>query len=180
MGSTADWKTFDPIEPIRGLKNFMKLVGVWPIDIKNRFLYYLYIVYGIIFQLTFSYAYAAFGTTIDGTNVKMMTEQIFNGLAEVAMCLRMTNFIYYFKDATNFLNTIKSFELRSQEECELYKKRLSLFTTVMNILLVVTSFALAFSNGAPLFTSELRLAYPGWYPLDWSIMPIDFTFSFNK
>lgn len=168
MNISPDWKNFDSIEPIRGLIKFLKLVGVWPLDIKNRFLYFFYIVYGILFQFTFSYAYAAFGTTIDGTNVKMMTEQIFNGLAEVAMCLRMTNFIYYFKDATNFLNTIKSFKLHNQDECELYKKRLSSFSTVKNILIIATAFALTFSNMAPHFSSELRLSYPGWYPLDWS------------
>lgn len=168
MSSSTDWKNFDPMKPIRKLICFLKLVGIWPLDIKNRFLYFCYIIYGILFQCTFSYAYAAFGTTIDGTNVKMMTEQIFNGLAEIAMCLRMTNFVYYFKDATHFLITIKSFELRNQEECELYKKRLSSFSTVRNILITATTFALTFSNAAPHFSSELRLPYPGWYPLDWS------------
>lgn len=168
MSSSADWKNFDPIEPIRGLILFLKVVGVWPLDIKNRFLYYLYIIYGILFQLSFSYAYATFGTIIDGTNVKLMTEQIFDGLAEVAMCLRMTNFLYYYKDATNFLITIKAFQLRNQEECDLYKKRLSLFSMVMTILVIITSFALAFSNSAPLFSNEIRLPYPGWYPSDWS------------
>ncbi len=170
MTSAEDWKTFDPIEPIRGLKNFFKFIGVWPADIKNRCLYYLYILYGILFQLTFSYAYATFGSIPDTSNVKLMTEQIFDGLAEVAMCVRMTNFLYHFKDATNFLNRIKSFKLQNQEEYELYKNRLSLFSFVMKILLIVTTFALTFSNGAPLFSSEYRLSYPGWYPLDWSKM----------
>lgn len=168
MTSREDWKNFDPIENIRGLKNFLKLVGVWPLDIRNRFLYHLYIIYGILFQLTFSYAYATFGSIIDESDVKLITEQIFDALGEITMCVRITNFFYYFKDATGFLNRIKSFELQNQDECELYRKRLALFSKVMTVLLIVTTFALTFSNGAPLFSSETRLSYPGWYPLDWS------------
>lgn len=161
MSSSEVWENFDAIRPVRGLIIFFKLIGVWPLDIKNRFLYYLYIAYGILFQFTFSYAYATFGSTIVSTDVKMVTEQIFDGLAEIAMCLRMTNFLYHFKDATNFLTTIKSFQLRSHEEYELYSKRLSLFSKVMRFFLVVTSFAVTFSNTAPLFSSDLRLPYPG-------------------
>lgn len=167
MGNPVNWKNFDPTEPIRGLINSLKFVGVWPLDIKNRFLYFLYILYGILFQFTFSYAYTAFGTTIDATNVKMMTEQIFVGLAEISLCLRMTNFLYHFKEATTFLTTIKSFKLCNEEEHELYKKKLSLFSTVMTFFVTVTLFAVMFSNAAPLFNSEVRLPYPGWYPLDW-------------
>lgn len=163
-----DWQTFDPTITIRGLINFLKFVGVWPLDIQNRFLYFVYIIYGILFQLVFSYAYATFGTIVDGTNVTMMTEQIFDGIAMVAMCIRMTNFIYHFKEATNFLTTIKSFGLHDQEECELYKKRLSLFSAIMNFLIIATAFALGFSNAAPIFNGGKRLPYPGWYPLDWS------------
>jgi len=164
MSGSSSWKNFNPIEPIGGLIIFLKFVGIWPLNCKYPF---PYIIYGILFQFTFSYAYTAYGITIDGTNIKMMTEQIFVGLAEVSMCLRMTNFVFHFKEATGFLTTIKSFELRNQEECEIYKKRLSIFSTVMTFFVSVTSFAVAFSNAAPLFNSEVRLPYPGWYPLDW-------------
>lgn len=164
MSSSSNWKNFDPIEPIGGLILFLKFVGIWPLNCKYRI---PYIIYGILFQCFFSYTYTAFGITIDGTNIKMMTEQIFVGLAEVSMCLRMTNFVFHFEEATHFLTIIKSFELRNQEECEIYKKRLSIFSQVMTFFVSVTSFAVAFSNAAPLFNSEVRLPYPGWYPIDW-------------
>lgn len=166
--SSADWKSFDPIKSIENLKRYFKLVGVWPLDIKNRFLYYLYIVYGILFQFIFSYSFAVFGGIVDRTNMKVMTEQIFDELAEITMCVRMTNFLYHFKDATNFLITIKSFELRNQEECELYKKRLSIFVTLMNVILYATILTHVLANSAPFFASEVRLTIPAWYPLDWS------------
>lgn len=168
MASKEQWKTFNPIETLRGLINFLKLVGVWPLEIQNRFLYYLYIIYGVIFQFLFSYAYATFGSIIVTTDVALMTEQIFDAMGEISMCVRMTNFLYYYKDVTGLLNRIKSFELHNQDECELYKKKLSIFSTIMTVLLVITAFAVTFSNGAPLFSKETRLAYPGWYPLDWS------------
>lgn len=76
-------------------------------------------------------------------NMKVLTEQIFVGLAEISMCLRMTNFVINFKEASNILTIIKSFELRNQEEYELFKKRLSLFSTVMTFYLACASFAIS-------------------------------------
>lgn len=168
MSSSTDWKNFDPIDSVRRLTNFFKWVGIWPVDIKNRFLYFGYIIYGILLQLTFTYVFTGLGITVVETNARMMTEQIFDGLAEIAACIRLTNFIYYFREASNFLTTIKKLEVRNQEECQLYKKRMSLFVIVTNILVILNTSALIFSSFSPFLSSEIRLAYPGWYPLDWS------------
>lgn len=180
MSKTSTLVDFDPTEPIHGLIRFFQFVGIWPLNCKCRF---LYICYGILFQFIFSYGYTGceIGNIFYAENMHVLTEQIFVGLAEISMCLRMTNFVINFEEASNFLAVIKSFEVRNEEERQLFKKRLSLFSTVMIFYLSCASFAITFSTVAPLFENKLRLPYPGWYPLDWGISPCqDFTVFFIK
>ncbi|XP_037041997.1 putative odorant receptor 71a [Bradysia coprophila] len=99
--------------------------------------------------------------------MRVLTEQIFVGLAEISMCIRMTNFVYHFDEASNFLITIKSFKLRNQQEYDIFKKRLALFSTIMKFYLTCASFAITFSCVAPMFDDKLRLPYPGWSICDW-------------
>lgn len=180
IAKSSNWTNFDPTEPIQGPIKFFKFVGIWPPNNKYKYRY-LYIIYGILFQLIFSYIYTGLGVgnSTDVTNIKVMTEQIFVGLAEISMCLRMTNFVVNFKETKNFLNIIKSFKLRNQEEYALYKKKLSLFSPMMKFYLSCASFAVTFSCVAPLFDDEFRLPYPAWYPWDWSNFSNCFYLNFN-
>lgn len=167
MSTTASWNSFDPTEPLQVLIKFFTFVGIWPKKWKYRF---LYIIYGILFQFTFSYGYTGseVGNILYAPNMRVLTEQIFVGLAEISMCIRMSNFVYHFDEASNFLTTIKSFDLRNQAEYDIFKKRLALFSTVMIFYLTCASFAITFSCAAPLFDDHLRLPYPGWTVCDWS------------
>lgn len=181
--SSSDWSlVFDPTEVVDNLSKFFTIVGIWPIESKYRF---IYIIYGILFQFIFSFAYTGFNliNLYFVTDLNVITEQIFIVLPMVSMCLRMTNFLFHFKDVTGFLTTIKSFKVLNKEECELYKKRISLFSSVMVLYLSFSTSAVLFSNCAPLFDDEVRLPFPGWYPLNWSnflsileVFPINFIF----
>lgn len=157
---------FEPNQVIDKIVRLFILVGIWPADYEFRT---LYIVYGIAFQFTFSYAYAMFNliNLFVVTDLSVITEQIFIVLPMVSMCLRMTNFVVRFKEMKNFLAVINSFEVFNQEELDLYKARLSRFVSVMIFYLSCAVFAVSFSNCAPLFDKTMRLPYPGWYPLDW-------------
>lgn len=158
---------FDQNQAVYKIVKFFTIVGIWPAKYKYQF---LYIIYGILFQIMFSYAYTGFEliNLFVATDLTVVTEQVFIALAMVSMCLRMTNFVVNFKEIESFLTVIKSFKIWNKEEQELYEARLSRFKSVMVFYLSCGSFAVSFSNCAPLFDSIYRLPYPGWYPLDWS------------
>lgn len=169
---------FDPNQRLNKVINFFIFVGIWP-STEYRFRP-LYIIYGTVFQLTFSYAYTGFEliNLFVETNVSVLTEQIFIVLAMISHCIRVTNFVFNFEEMHGFLDVIKRFEVANRKELELYEARLSRFVFVMVFYLSCGLFAVSFSNCAPLFDEKMRLPYPGWYPLDWSKLMFQFFLEF--
>lgn len=158
---------FNPTRAIQKILNFFVFVGIWQTNYKFRV---VYMIYGMIFQFTFSYAYTGFQfvNLFVATDVNVITEQIFIVLAMISHCIRMTNFVRNFKEMEGFLVVIRNFKVLNQMELELYRARLSRFVFIMVFYLCCGLFAVSFSNCAPLFDTVMRLPYPGWYPLDWS------------
>lgn len=161
-----DSLNYDPTEPIHSVILSFKIVGIWPIKYRFR---NAYLVYGFLFQFTFTYAFCGFKLLnfYFKTNMDQATVIIFESLAEISLWVRVINFISKFDGIFECLTIVKSFECHNEEELKFYKKRFELFTRILRFYFGCASFACFFSLSAPFFSDRVMLAYPAWYPLDW-------------
>lgn len=158
--------SYDPTEAIHSVILAFKICGIWPAKYRFR---NLYLIYGFCFQFAFSFAYCGFKLLnfVFKTNMDQVTVIIFEAFAEMALWVRVINFVANFKSITDCLDVIKSLTCQNEEELRFYKKRFTMFTKIMRFYLGCASFACFFSLSAPFFSEKTMLAYPAWYPLDW-------------
>lgn len=162
-----DPTSYDPTEAIHLVIIAFRICGLWPANIKFRSLYF---IYRFFFQLSFTYAYVGFKLLnfYTKTNMDLATVIIFESLAEISVCIRVSIFIFNFPDIYDFLQRIKSFKCESENEIRIYKKRFALFSKVLRFYFGCAFFATFFSLSAPFFSDKPMLAYPAYYPyLDW-------------
>lgn len=172
LGSVAvvsdfDPSNYDPTEAIHSAILAFKVCGLWPINYRFR---NLYLIYGVLFQFAFSFAFCGFKLLnfYFKTNMDQATVIIFESLAEISEWIRVINFVVNFETIFDCLTEIKKFECHNEEELRFYKKRFGMFTNIFRFYFGCASFACFFSLSAPFFSDKPMLAYPAWYPLlDW-------------
>ncbi len=172
--SEIDPTEYDPTEAIHYVIIFFKICGLWPLKYKFR---NLYLIYGFFFQLFFTFAFVSFKLLnfYTKTHMDLATVIIFESLAEISVCIRVSNFIINFDGILDCLAIIKKFKCQNHEELMFYKKRFGLFTKVLRFYFGCASFACFFSLSAPFFSEKPMLPYPAYYPFfDWQNNRTDF------
>lgn len=156
----------DPIKPIKGMLKFFRFCGLWPVQSKYRWIYY---IYATIFHFLFTFGFIFFKLVnlIIETDIKLSTVGFFIFLAEISLIARIVNIIVNFDDVMQCLNLVKKINLFDSNESKIMNENLTFFSKVMTLYLGCGTTACLFSWGAPLFSSESMLPYPAWYPIAW-------------
>lgn len=150
--------TFNSTKAIEGVLTFLKICGLWP----NYKRYYVpYIIYGIIFQIIFTFTYTSFKLVnfYFLTDVSLITKALFICLSEVALFVKVFNFTFYNKELQQMLADIKEFKFLNKLEVDLYNERQLLFSRILNFQLFNAALAIFFSGLSPFFSSEITLPY---------------------
>lgn len=157
---------YDGIQPIRGLINIFQFCGLWP---QNKRFKILYLIYGVIFQCSFSFGF--FASQLLNfyffTNMDQVAVVVFECTAGMSTCVGVINLMVYFPYMINCIENIKSFKCLNKMEVQMYTTEYAFFTKVMIFNMACCSFACLFSLSAPFFTDKPILPYPAWIPLDW-------------
>lgn len=177
----------DLLRPISLMLKFFRICGLWPEQSKFT---WLYRIYTLIFHLFFTIAFD-FCKHINlflETDLRLLTVGFFIFLAEISLVARSVNLLVNFNNITKCLNVAKEISLFDKNEVQIVRKNLSFFSKVMYFYMGSSTTACIFSWGAPLFSSEPMLPYPGsftnangrfvitteitksvagWYPIDW-------------
>lgn len=140
---------------IEGVLIFLKVCGLWP---KHRY-YIPYIIYAVIFQIIFTFIYTSFKLInfFFLTEVSLITKELFICLSEVALFAKVFNFAFHNTELHQMLVDIKEFKLLNSVEMQLYQKRQTLFTRILNFQLLMAQLSIFFSCVSPFFSSEPSL-----------------------
>lgn len=154
------------VKPINVILKFFRICALWPAKSKYR---WIYILYSIIFHSIFTVAYISLklANLFIETDLNLLTIGFSIFLAEVSLVGRIINLFVNFDDIILCLNLVKGLQLSDENEHRIVKKNLSFFSDIMRFCISFSTCACLVSWGAPLFASETKLPYPGWYPIDW-------------
>ncbi|KAG4065077.1 hypothetical protein HA402_007474 [Bradysia odoriphaga] len=156
----------DVLKPISLMLKFFRLCGLWPRQSKYQ---WLYRIYTLIFHLFFTVAFD-FCKHINlflETDLRLLTVGFFIFLAEISLVARSVNLLVNFTNISKCLDVAKEMSLLDKNEVRIVERNLSFYSKVMYFYMGSSTTACIFSWGAPLFSSEPMLPYPGWYPVDW-------------
>lgn len=154
--------TQDPTKAIEGVVTFLNICGLWP----NGNQYTVpYTIYAIVFQMVFTFIYTGFKLVnfLFLTEVNLITKSLFICLSEVALFVKVVNFIFYNKELQQMLVFIKEFKLINRLETELYQERQLLYSRILNFQLTMVKLAIFFSCMSPFFSTEPTLPLSSLY-----------------
>lgn len=147
----------NPAKAIEGVLTFLKVCGLWP----NKLYSVPYTIYAIIFQTIFTFVYTSFKLInfYFLTEVNLITKELFICLSEVALFVKVFNFVYYNKQLQQMIVDIREFKFMNDFERELYQERQLLFTRIFNFQLLFAELSVVSSGLSPLFASQRTLPY---------------------
>lgn len=159
---------------IKKLENFLCRIlwsfGLWKPLNKSNSRKIVYSIYSIVFLSIFSMIYSVL--MVSGifllTDFSDLTNRLYMSLTEAALALKVVNFFFHNRDWQKCLSEIKEFRVKSIEEEQIMQKYARIFYIVVSIYFFLPNCAIHALGQTPLFSEELKLIFPGWYPgFDW-------------
>lgn len=144
---------------------FFSIFGLWPTANKT-----FYKLFSAILLTVFSLAYTIFMiiNLIAFTDMSELTDSMYMSLTEIALLLKIANFIFHHSTMHYLLATIQKFELETKTEIVLAKNRISGFFKLVIYYYCCVNWTATYIDVSALFVNEpIVLPYRGWYPIDW-------------
>lgn len=143
----------------------LRLVGLWPSESRSI----LYFVYGAVIFIIFSVGLTAveFIQLIKYTESEKLTETMFMTLTDLAVLMKIINFFWRWHFMQELYKIARDFKLETAAEIKFFNERMRCNYWIVLLLFVSVNTAHMGAELKVIFTSELMLPFPAWYPSSW-------------
>lgn len=159
----ASTEKFDQV--FRPVILVFRLVGLWPRGKQTI----TYIVYGAMVFLIFS----LFLTIIEFIQLFKFTESgkltatMFMALTDLAVLLKYVNFYWRWQAMQEMHKSARNFRLETEAEVKLFNKRMQFNYWIVMSLFISVNTAHTGTELKTIFSPNLLLPFPAWYPESW-------------
>ncbi len=129
----------------------------------------VYICYSFIFHGCFTFIFVLclclsifFITSIDET-----THCLYMSLTCLAYAFKVANYYYYHHQMSACLSAVELFELKTEEETTIYKRRNGLLSWIACFYYIIPTVCGASAYFKPFLYEDVQLPFRAWYPFDW-------------
>lgn len=146
-------------------QEFFSFVGIWLPETESR----LYKFYIFLIQSVFFYSYTFFKCMyiFELKSVGEASILAFVCLTEIALTLKVINFLLKNSFIHENHRLIKQFVFTSDDECKLFSEKIRIFRNIFVGFWTLTMATGVFSYSIPFFEDEAAFPYLAWYPWDW-------------
>lgn len=160
-------KHLNPVVPAyeNYFQQFFSIVGLWLPETQTT----LYKLYIFLIQPVFFYAYTFFKCMyiFELKSVGEASILAFVCLTEIALILKMINFLFKNTFVRENHRLIKEFVFENDDECKVFSEKIRIFRYIFVAFWTLTAATGVFSYSIPFFEDESTFPYLAWYPWDW-------------
>lgn len=166
-------------------ENFLKSItfaffvfGMWPE--KNSTCFYLIFAWIFLTIFSFYFTFTMCSNLFMLSTMSEVTESLYMTLTELVLTIKILNFYTHYRDLQAILETVQSFELETEEEMNLVRKKFENIRRASIFYYVVALSAGSSADVSAFFSNQTELPFPAWMPLvNWKENAMHYWFVFS-